>query len=666
MKKYLWMIAVAALSLTGCQKTVEDSVTLSSPESIAAGFQEATYNVVFTSNVAWNATIKATSGDVFFSLSKTSGQAGTQNLTLTIQANTVDAPRSGEVVITAGSARATVKINQEAVGETSETKEVEVDFWAQEISVPVTAVPASVTPALDWITVVNANSETEVVLAVSENESTSARTGAVAIVVGKHTIHVNLSQKAQSGELSSVSVKYLGHKADIYDDEAWEYTTFGQYELSFEAAFGSVVLVINENPEEGSIDKTVLPTGEYESDAAGKYAHKTISLPQTSYTINNVVTQAADATASITKDGEKYTIEVNVMDVNEKVRSFKFVGTVPEIINDELGVNVEDAPNYGNYYTYFEGNNLVWTIGLSYSADPAGRKDYLSWITIQVVTANSAAGSAFPTGTFSYAKLEYEEKNGYTATTPGTFSLSGNTIGQVSIVDVANATLTISKEDDGTYSFAITSTVTIQDGEYNDDWEWIPGVPETFEWNPTVSFEMPDVTKGLMATPDAESVTFDANSNAGNYVGYWYGAINGEGHNTFAIGWNSHLNDAYSIFITLDTTQSWEWENNFNNRFCSNPVPAGTYTFANEVGENTLLPTSRCYIQNTYTGTQFRVNGGSITVTDNSVTFNSVTGMQTATGKVCTFSGTFPTQVYYHQNYSTKSLAITPVVGPAE
>ena len=682
MKKFLLIFAVAATAILafGCKKEViEDKITLSTEKAVNAAWEGQTFDVVFTTNTDWSAEAKADSGSEFFSLDKTSGAAGTVTLKLTVQKNEAPAGRSGKVTITAGTASETITVSQDAVGETSEDASITVDFLAKSFDYPVSAKPDKVEPAADWITVSEIKDKA-VTLTLTQNDGNSAREGKVAILIVKHTINLTVVQEPESGELKNPKASYLGHKAFIYDSESYSYTTFGQYRIDFDSEYGDVTLVVNVDPEDGVKDPSSVPAGTFAIDAAANYADKTFSVTgddATRFSIAGTEYPVIDGEIEIAKDGDNYNVKATLQDEAEKIHVFTYSGPIGEVAKDDVGANVDGAPDYSDYYTYFQGGQLIWTITLFYSADPEGRDDYVSYVTYKVVTAPDAAGTDLPTGTFEYAPFDvFSAATGQLSVTPGTFSISGNTLAQNEFKFNGSPRLTISKEDDGKYTFAFESNITTQkhvfdengSWRYNEDGSYMMEDIETYDWNPSVSVAVPAAGPGMMATPDTDEFTFTVSpSPSAQYVGYWFGHLYGEENpdwNAFYFGWTSAQD--HTIYLSVNTSSPWEYEANFNNRYCSTPIPAGTYTFSEEPGPNTLLPTkSRCFIQNNYTKTSYRINGGSITLTDTHITFNDVTGKD-SNGNTCTFKGGFDTTCYYHRDVSTNAsqkngMVITPV-----
>lgn len=673
-----WALVALAWISVACQPVkAPDYITLSSDKTINAEWKAKTYDVVFTANTAWTATCKADAGEEFFSLNRTSGNDGTIALTLSVTENTVDATRTGTITITAGSATETIKVNQDPVGETSEERQLSVNFLPQTVKVATSAKATKAESNQEWAQVSEIQDD-GVVFNIAENGSGAQRSAFLNVMLGKHTIKVILKQEPESGTLSNPKVSYLGHKVHIYDSENG-YSKFGQYQLAFDSEYGKVNLVVNANP---ASDPTTVPTGLYAVDASGKYDDKTFTVSgdyPTCFSIDGTDYAVIDGEISIQTEGDGYKVKATLQDAAEKIHVYTYTGALGTVAKDDMASVVDGKPSYSNYYTYFAGNNYIWSITLFYSAAPSANAEYVSWVTFKVVKP-AGESTEFPTGTFSYKAIDTNSAStGYVETTVGTFDLSGNTLEQNGF-RVNSGALIISKKDDK-YTFSLRSNLTTYTN-YNEQGEYVstPIDLKTFDWNPNTTFAIPAAGPGSMATPDTDVVTFNTNPTPdARYVGNWFGHLygtnpDGEGGNpawnAFFFGWTNA--QEYTIYLSVNTDVAWTYEKNFSGRFCNTPIPAGTYTFSNEPGPQTLLPTkSRCYFKNNYTGTTYRINGGSITLTDTHITFNNVTGMQTSTGKVCTFKGEFDTTCYYHQDRSTNAtqkaaMEIVPVQGPAQ
>ena len=118
------------------------------------------------------------------------------------------------------------------------------------------------------------------------------------------------------------------------------------------------------------------------------------------------------------------------------------------------------------------------------------------------------------------------------------------------------------------------------------------------------------------------------------------------------------------MMISIISDAGWTFEKNFNNRFCSNPVPDGTYTFGTEAKIGAIVPlrngaSSRCYVQNSYTGTTYYPVSGSVTLAKGTISVDLVckateaglTGRPNSPASVH-FTGGSAFTCYYHQDWS--------------
>lgn len=681
MKRILLIFAVAATAILafGCKKEViEDKITLSTDKEVNASWEGQSFDVVFTSNVDWTASAKADSGSEFFSLDKTSGTAGTATLKLTVQKNEDVSGRSGKVTITAGTASETITVKQEAVGETSEDATITVDFLAKSFDYPVSAKPDKVETAADWIKVSEIKDKA-VSLTLTQNDGTAAREGKVSIVIVKHTINLTVVQEPESGELKSPAVSYLGNKAHVYDGENG-YSTFGQYKLAFDSEYGKVVLVVTKNPgldESGNpiaVDGTAIPTGTYAVDGGASYADNTFTIAGVDYTyftIGEDIYQVIDGEIVI-EDGS---VKATLVDEFEKMHIFTYTGSLGSVVKDSFGgqyLNEGSYSYYGDYFTYFASPGIYrWDITIVYSDAPSDDAEYMSFITYSIYSSSS---SEVPTGNFTYAEPEADPSisgNGNMKAADGTFTMSGNSYGwsyedRHSFRLNGSPTLSITKEADGRYTFAVTSNMTTY-LSITDPETWVTTYEDlaTFDWNPTVTVTIDEVSQGSMAYPDLDEFVLDRVGFNPNYSGMYFGDVYGLGgnNNGYVIAF-SYLNDNMTVYLTYNADQEYTFER-------TTPFPYGTYTFSETAGPGTLLPTQYCYIQNSYTGTKAMINGGSFTLNADSVTFD-LTAMVLATGKVHKLTGTVRGVGFGGAtNRSTSAswlarVAITPVVGPGQ
>ena len=78
------------------------------------------------------------------------------------------------------------------------------------------------------------------------------------------------------------------------------------------------------------------------------------------------------------------------------------------------------------------------------------------------------------------------------------------------------------------------------------------------------------------------------------------------------------------MMISFITGEEWNFVKNYANRYCSNPVPDGTYTFSTEAALGALIPlrnntASRCYVSNTYTGTTYYPVSGTVKLSNGTI-----------------------------------------------
>ncbi|MBR0109958.1 MAG: hypothetical protein IJM05_05115, partial [Bacteroidales bacterium] len=102
-------------------------------------------------------------------------------------------------------------------------------------------------------------------------------------------------------------------------------------------------------------------------------------------------------------------------------------------------------------------------------------------------------------------------------------------------------------------------------------------------------------------------------------------------------------------------------------RFCSTPVQDGTYTFGTEAKIGALIPlrygtSSRCYAQNTFTGTTYYPVSGSVTLADGKITIDltckaTEAGLEGRPQSPATvkLTGSTPFTCYYIQDWSALS-----------
>ena len=117
------------------------------------------------------------------------------------------------------------------------------------------------------------------------------------------------------------------------------------------------------------------------------------------------------------------------------------------------------------------------------------------------------------------------------------------------------------------------------------------------------------------------------------------------------------------MYLPVYIKGDYTFEANYSGIGCNNPLPEGTCTWSETPGENTLLPvvysangTSASYRyngSNSYTGTGFRLSGGSVTVKASEITFDLDVTTTEDTPNTYHFTGTVPISVQFMQNHSS-------------
>ena len=166
------------------------------------------------------------------------------------------------------------------------------------------------------------------------------------------------------------------------------------------------------------------------------------------------------------------------------------------------------------------------------------------------------------------------------------------------------------------------------------------------------------IFQSLLTVPILD-VDTELNSVMSSYfIAMWFGTPI-DANNLFVGGFNN-VNNAFTVYLAINTDENYTFEKNFGKN-CSTPVPEGTYTFSKTGGSMTLLPVlygtqSYCYIKNSYTGSQFIIDGGSVTVSGDTITYDVTATAETPEGtKTLKFTGSHAYSYYYARDNSTKA-----------
>ena len=709
MKKYV-LLAVAALvglAVVSCkQKEIEPEDALSiAGTTITVGKEAASPAITFTANKAW----KAESDSQWIAPDKTSGEAGNVTLTIAVSENDTWAERSGKVTVSVGSVKTVFTIVQGTESILESAFAFSISPEAQDIAIPVkTNLQYTVTPATDspWITVVStkaAPQEGTIKVHVAANSELAPRTGSFVVAAPGYSQTYTVVQSAAWIPASAAEAIYIGNSQSIYDNETWTINLHQQYVVKLATEDGDkVTVVLNKKGElkDGvfsffPVDK--VPQGTFEVDATGKKVDGTFSIMSstgeekyyTGLVIDGRELTIYDGEVVVAEENGNYIITAILVDAVGTQHNYSYAGPVA-ISNDFCGGNAE--VNWKNTYdTHFTTKANGWYVSFYHPRKNPADKNEVAYSSFSFFSAPGDVNlEELPAGTYTFGPAEKDTDLAYSKgvikANPGllsdvSISLYNDEGGLLSTEEVAEGTtLTITKNADGTSNFKYAATVKLGDNpvQVNIDID-VPLGKATDET--THPYD------------DGDDVFTSLDGAAGTqYIGYWYGphigvmddgttmkpAIPDTDCNVFSIGSNSYFNNAWSMMISVISDAGWTFEKNFNNRFCSNPVPDGTYTFGTEAKIGAIVPlrnssSSRCYVQNSYTGTTYYPVSGSVTLAKGTISVDLVckateaglTGRPNSPASVH-FTGGSAFTCYYFQDWSAvnrvKNLSINSPV----
>ena len=219
------LLLIALLSvIIGCGKTEPDNpnptpdkpkqetVTLSSGTNTAPviATEGGSTSVSFTASAAWTASVINTKADSWCSVSPTSGVAGSASVTITVKENTTPDNRSASVVITAGTATQTIKVEQKqknSLTVTASSFEVSADGGEIKVATKsnVTFTHTISTDAQSWIKAVETKAlkDSTLTFEIDVNKEVEKRSGQIYLTSGdlKDTVNVY-----QAGETPTIVV----------------------------------------------------------------------------------------------------------------------------------------------------------------------------------------------------------------------------------------------------------------------------------------------------------------------------------------------------------------------------------------------------------------------------------------------------------------------------
>ena len=673
MKKYV-LLAVAALvglAVVSCkEKEIEPEDALSiSGTTITVGKEAASPVITFKANKAW----KAESDSPWIVPDKNSGEAGDVTLKLAVAENDTWAERSGKVTVSVGSVKTVFTVVQGTESILESAVAFNVSPEAQDIVVPVrTNLQYSVTPAADspWITVVStkaAPQEGTIKVHVAANTELSPRTGSFEISAPGYSQLYYVIQSADWVPTSQAEAIYIGNSQSIYDNETWTINLHQQYIVKLATEDGDkVTLALNKKGElkDGvfsffPVDK--IPEGTYVIDAAGKKEDNTFSIMSstgdekyyTGLAIAGRDVSIYDGEVVVSEDNGSYIITAILVDAAGTQYSYSYEGPVA-ISTDFCAGNAE--VNWKNTYdTQFTTKANGWYVSFYHPRKNPADPNEVAYSSFSFFSAPGDVNlEELPEGTYTFGAAEKDAglnyKNGTLKADPGLLSEVSislyNEAGGIVYTDVTpeGSKLIITKNEDGTRNFKYSATVTPY--TYDESYNKVSGNPVQVNMDINVPLGKATDTQ-THPSEDGDVAITTLEGPAGTvYIGYWYGsnigveedgttmkpAIADTPCNIFSIGSNSSFNGAWSAFFSIISDSNWEYVKTYpanNPRYSADPVPDGTYTFSTEAKIGALVPlrsgnSSRCYIQNTYTGTTYYPVSGSVTLSNGTISMDLV------------------------------------------
>lgn len=671
MKRFLCFAAMLSLLAVSCKEEIKEDILEVAESSTLAGVEGSTSVIKFTANNPW--TISAEQAWITFDVQ--SGDAGTGAVNMTVAANDTYEGRSSKVTLKAGSKSHVISVSQLGKSEFGTAVSLSLTSEAQDITIPVVGnVDYAVKVAEEskgWLTVVKTKAapvEGEIVLHVSANTELFPRNGGFEVVAGSYTQVYDVVQNSDFTPLDEAEAIYLGSLQDIYDYEEYVFNTFRQYAviLTDGDMKNNVALVLNAGED---ADKTAVPAGEYTVDATGKHAAGTFSLKSTSghekyYTaiaVGEEQITVIDGEVNVSVKDGVYTVTALLQDAAEVVHSYSYQGEIP-VEDGSFGAECTGYTFKGQYNTYFASKAQEWSVSLMTSGKDNEESPVLLRNIYLTVYGTESQTSEIPLGDFTYAVPEEDESlqkpNGVTKAVPQTFDFTADNGDWVTVLPAEGTTpsLNIAKNDEGTYDITFAGSFVMYEDICDDDDNVIDTKKTPFVYDATfedVYFPAPEA--GMKPVPDGDAELSSVFNS--QYPATYFGHVFDEADDVFYFGFDN-VNDVYKVYLAANVKGNYVFEKNFAKNYCSTPFNVGTFTYSQTAGENTLIPLAegaapRLYIQNTYTGTVFYVTGGSITLTDKTITYDLTA--KPKGGETVKFTGTHDASFYYARDYTARA-----------
>ena len=684
MKRLNYFLCLTVLVVAAaCQKPaeLEPSLTILSSE---VNFPDGggVFELEFEASSAW--TISLSEESSWLTVNPASGDAGSVKVLIEAEENGFD-PRTATLTVSCGSKTSTVLVSQE--GESVFNPETVVNLSSQkqvyELNV-VANVEYEVEvsqDAADWITVLpEAKGEPVskfVRLEIAANEG-DERTGYITLACDNGSSTVKLVQEAGYVTMATLGVTYLGTRDFPYDLEAGMYPQFREYALALSTEDGTTEALLALNAVMLTDPLSTLPSGRYVQDLTGGHAVGTFSVKGledngTYYTyvkVNGETVPIYEGEFTVSDSESGKSVVAALVDEAGKEYRFVYDGPLPEYFEDDsFAVMQFSADFYNTYNTYFETQANEWSVYFILSAPYTGASHHVSYIGLTLYgEAGDIAGDQLPVGDFVFdGEIEYGG-TGYTKANPYTFTGGGNDINYTSVSfyqdeslevtesGVAANSVRISRNDDGTYNFEFNAALemTTNDIDYNTI------VLDRFPFDAKLSNVKLDInTNNLKPCLDKDEEFTKCFMDKYDYL--WFGQSFSTDGNAFVMSLGS-LNDSYDSYIVLHTTAEYTFEKNASKPTytMTSKIPSGTYTFSNTPGAFTLhnanfVTTPYSYVKNNYTGNKCIIVGGSVTITDGTITFNDLRVKNPEDGFIYVHRGTFNAKLATGRDFTKNS-----------
>jgi len=688
--KILAIAVLGALTIASCNKQDPDAITIAT-STISFSSEGGIQAIAFTTNVAW----KAVASNDWITVTPDAGEAGEGAIIVTVAPNANYEDRTGTVTVTAGSKTTVFAVCQTYAQVFEVGNDIELTSDAQEFVISTKTnvnLAVEISGGEGWLTEVSTKAvpvEASRKFAVTENLSVKPREAVVKISSANESFTVSVLQGANPNAASIASVKYLGNKQRIYDAETYEISKFCQWAVELENAEAKTFVTVVLNGVKANVKTLAVPAGEYEVDAAGTHAVKTFSIASadgvekvyTAIVKNGKEITVADGIVTVAEDGS---ITATLLDEADNTYSFFTVGSVPAPADNSLGAQLQTVTYKANYNTYFANNNNEWNLSLYVSNPISTSVPFLYNISLNIFgnADGELSPGAFPTGTYTFKEPSTQDSGYATGNTiADPFSISAGS-GYISkgydetgtliyhYADLLSGSVVITKEGDE-YSFDLN--LKLKEWHYDASWSVVEDGNFDYNYKFTEVSVISVTDNGVRPVPDGD-IVLTTWGMTGGYSGMWFGnsyALMTDGttaNSVFILGDTTIEGGKYYFQAVLNTSKAYTYVKNYASRFCNTLIPAGEYSFTavkpTEAGDflakNTKTYQQYRSIKNSYTGTYFYYDGGSITITDKNVTFNLTASSlgdaaHSITAKSITITGTLTNSCMYFQDYSGAS-----------